>query len=85
MKLRGKLKRIIPKLRRFRGLVWISTILVWIPALILHIFFNNSTLMYLGYGLLIFYFAFSLAIAETRESRIWNLLWLILAILLPLW
>ena len=67
MKLRGKLKRIIPKLRRFKGIAWFTTVISFFSLLIYGYLINNYFYLKLANLIAFLFFVFK-GIIEGKES-----------------
>jgi len=81
MKIKARIKNLLSKLRRFRGALWWITIGTWISCLVTAILFHPSVyLVRIVEAIVLFYWVFCLAVAETKERRTWCIFFLILTI-----
>jgi len=66
MKLGGKLKEIIPKLRRFKGIAWFTTVISFFSLVVYGYLINNYFYLKLANLIAFLYFIFSGIIAERK-------------------
>jgi len=85
MKLRGKLKRIIPKLRRFRGIAWLTTVISFFSLVIYGELIGNFFYLRLANLIAFLYFVFAGIIAERRVQRIADIFCASLFLLFIFW
>ncbi|RLG17010.1 hypothetical protein DRN75_04250 [Nanoarchaeota archaeon] len=88
-KLKRKLKRLRRKLKPFKGLAWLLTLVSGIPLLILSFLTTGHFYTKLLLGELCLYWSYSLFVSDTRDDQIWSGIWfidcLVLLILLVVW
>jgi len=85
MKLRRKLKRIIPKLRRFRGIAWLTTVISFFSLVIYGELIGNFFYLRLANLIAFLYFVFAGIIAERRVQRIADIFCASLFLLFIFW
>ena len=88
-KLKKKLRKLRQKLRPFRGLAWLSTLIIGASLYTLSSMTGDYFYTKLLMGLLNFYWLYSLLVSDARESQIWCGTWfiasLVFLVLLVVW
>jgi len=85
MKLRRKLKRIIPKLRRFKGIAWFTTVISFFTLVVYGYLINNFFYLKLANLIAFLYFVFSGIIAERKYQVIGDSICAILFLFFIFW
>ena len=82
--MKARIKLLLSRLRKYRRPIWYITIATWISCAIACILHPSIYLLRIVEAIVVFYWSFCIAVAETKERRMWCITWLIVTIILIL-
>ena len=85
LKIRKRLKRIIKKLRRFKGILWFTTIISFFSLVVYGYLMNLPNCIRVANLIALFYFMYSVIVATNRYERTWAVVCVLLFLFFIFW